>query len=216
MNTNLGECSQDDLLLEIEKREEQNAKKNNQDWYFITKKVPNELETIFCIVHKKYWHLNHSLDDSYIRNSITLPDDFFEIGDSAFTYDGKIENAEILLRKYGFSQIDEFMYYDASVKYTPDTNNYQLQLELMCDTPDIKNLVQDWIRNTLPTESENLPFDWNLLNYISHINDFTKKHDLTQIVISDSNDTSKGIWQGAKVAILSQKIAEYLPKEYNI
>jgi len=208
MGSDLSQHSEEELLAELGRM------KNQDNWYFFLGDAEDRKKPDFSIVHKRYWHLHHAIDDGHIGNLVAVPEDFSEAMESTFEYDGKPENGERLLRAYGFSKIENpFMWGDALIVYVPIKCVGWPRLSLTCDTPEIKAQTQDWVKNSLPTRSNNLPSDWSQPNYMAKVEEYARRNGLAAIVTSDFG-VYKERWEGASISLLSQQVANSLPKHY--
>ena len=208
MKQSLSQYTEEDLLAELARR------KNQDNWYFMFGSDDNKAKPDFWITHKRYYHLHHAIDDDHIGHLVSVPEGFDEVMESTFEYEGTTENGERLLSAYGFTKLENpFMWGDALIVYVPFKIGGWPSLSMTCDTPEIKAQAQDWVRDSLPAKSDDLPSDWNELNYMAKIDEFARNNGLVTIVTLDSG-VRNGIWQGAHISLLSKQVAESLPEHY--
>lgn len=120
-----------------------------RDWYFLFGDDPDDNDYIF-IVHKKFWHEHHCIDDQCIKEYLVLPHYFKEADTSKFTYNShsqpfrSIAGALEDLVKLGYSRI-EMLSWDDVVHHAINLevpNIQNLSINIRCDDPRIKTALE--------------------------------------------------------------------------
>ncbi len=207
MDSDLSQFSEEQLLAEIGRR------KNKNKWYYIVGGPDNwssNTNQEFLIVHKRFWHLHHTIDDNHISDLVALPEEFDEAMESTFEYDGSAEKGECLLKDYGFTKLAN-PFWAALTVYVPILGLGWPRLDITSDTPKIKTMIEEWVQKALPARSNNLPADWSKDNYLGRLSSFSQNNGLVHVVTSDYG-SHKDRWEGAGISVLARELFESLPK----
>lgn len=112
----------------------------------------------FYIVHKRFWHLEHHIDDGVL--DISMPEGFDRCEDCCYAYCGSRAEGEKILKDHGFTELPEhpngfcslivqMIEVHESVIAGPDqpAKPFELQyrIDLEADTPEIKKAVEEAI-----------------------------------------------------------------------
>lgn len=202
------------LESEIKKMEAEICrKKNSNHWYYMLGDKGFESDTIFNIAHKRHWHLHHTTEDRHISGLVRLPKGFDEIVESSFEYKGTMQEAERLLVLSGLTKLENPFWWwgPALLVYVPINRSGWPRLDFTCDTPEIKELVTQWVEQGLPQRSDKLPADWNKDDYISKLESFAGDHGLVHVVNQDYgiNETR---WEGAGISLIAREVFNSLPQ----
>lgn len=209
----LGKLGDNELISEIKKlKTEACRRKNNDHWYYMIGDEGYESDVTFNIAHKRHWHLHHTTEDRGISGLVKLPKGFDEIGESNFEYKGSTEEAERLLALSGLTKLENpFWWQQALSVYVPINRVGWPRLDFKSDTPQIKELVTNFIVQGLPLRSDNLPTDWSRDSYLARIEEFARNHGLVHVVTSDYQ-VHDGRWEGAGISLLSKDVFDSLPQ----
>lgn len=84
--------------------------KPGADWYYFIKEEDDEDDEqspLICIVHKRFWHAHHHIDDRHIGHLLKeLPSSFYECMESCFDFTIGIKKAEEELKELGYTLLD--------------------------------------------------------------------------------------------------------------
>lgn len=185
-------------LKRIKQRKQDNS---NSNYYFLKPK-----EGGIGIVHKRYWHVHHCLDDQGIRDSrIFLPEGCLEFEESSFNGSKKE------LQEYGFAYLKKpLWYFDAESRYHPTPRPFP-QISFLCDTPEIQDLITNEYLTFLPPQSETLPDDWIKENYFKRIKGFAEQRGLVAIPTYVRDLIKGNVWGGADITLISKELYVALP-----
>lgn len=224
---NLQDISDDELLAEVERRRLNTqmilAKVKNKDWYFIYDEDDSDPDedfdfpsedwmgprSLFYITHKRFWHLNHYIQDSHIGDDIILPEEFGEASESYFECSLRREEAEKLLTNFGFQKLDSFIGAGQFVHIIDiaDAKERYSRWSISCDTEDIFNLLrEESLKKGEFSNRAPVAFD-SLESYFEWIRQFCEPKGLIFVVNNTYAVTSGG------GAILEKSVYDSLPME---
>lgn len=207
MGTGLDGYSDEDLQAEL-------ARRQHRDLYYIVghpAAEPGE-KPDFLIVHKRYWHLHHALEDRHISRLLRIPEDFSEVQESTFTYERSTEEGERLLQQHGLTKHENpsWWCHGAHTFHSPIKDGRE-HIVCICDTPRIEQLVQAWTPG-IDRQFHQDPSTWSKAAYKALLRPFAKANGLRAIWTEDSGiDPKTQRWQGGKVSLLDKAVAESLP-----
>ena len=139
-NPDLSVFTTEQLAVEIAKRKAVTSGKSAKDWYYFIR--TEECERFIMIVHKRFWHRHHCVYDSHIKRFLELPQEFFEVQESFFTYEGEggIRRGKKLLRELGFTELKSF--HSARVSHRCEIDGKTCNVGTCCDTPELSALLE--------------------------------------------------------------------------
>jgi len=207
MSNPLANFSEEQLKAEL-------AGRKNKDWYFFENKLnetDEDAKIPFNIVHKRQYHIKHSILSSHIEHLILLPKGFCEAMESEFEYEGDNKDSTKLLAQYGFTELkNPFYWFDALTQHLPLLKGGP-RISFTSDTPEIKKTLDAWIAKELTAPSNKMPKDWNSIAYLEKIKNFAKDNNLVD-VINENGRAYEGVWGGADISLLSREVYASLPE----
>lgn len=146
----LSRISDEALRAELARREQQERGVPGADYYFYVEEDADADEPgqwLFYIVHRRWWHRHHSVLDQHIGGHIILPSGFGEAMESAFEYEGSVEDGKRLLREYGYVELDPnstsgAMWHSAFFVDHTAVAGATVRADIVCDTPAIRALLE--------------------------------------------------------------------------
>lgn len=102
----LARFTTEELQAELARRSEAPAKLRGADWYFAFDDENDEDYARVWVVHKRFWHMNHHIDDRDISRYVDMPKGFHECQESCFDCDLTEAKARKALVADGFTEID--------------------------------------------------------------------------------------------------------------
>lgn len=139
-------------------------RKQNANWYFIPYDYDPDPEwrsdtPEFVIINRRAWHLTKLPQCTPIKHHVKLPPKFREKGASHFVYKkyGVVPKKPVsdpakLLEEYQFVRLDvpldPDLYTVIQTFNAPSTafDKWQLTAHWVCDTPELKKVVEDWVK----------------------------------------------------------------------
>jgi len=150
MTNKLARYTTAELQAELDKRKNANT---GNDWYFAVDGEDNDCscdedcscaESDYCriwIVHKRFWHLNHHVDDGCIAAYVSMPRQFHECQESCFEFEGSYTKAKSILQQAGFTELVDFDCWSASIVQILTLHNGSYRVDLTADTPMLKAAI---------------------------------------------------------------------------
>lgn len=136
--------------------------KLNCNWYY----APYDDDTdpdwsaanpTIAVVHRRLWHITKRFSNFDIKNKLFLPKIVFEKRPSHFSpksRDFTHEKMANLFEKRGFVRLNQsfdFNKYSLNQVFYADTTLKKTWVAFwVCDTPELKELAENWIKNTSP------------------------------------------------------------------
>jgi hypothetical protein len=189
------------------------ARRQHKDIYYIVghPAAGRHEKPDFLIVHKRYWHLNHSVEDRHISRLLRLPRGFDEDQESTFAYGGPTKEGEELLQHSGLTKHEEpFWWCHGAHTFHCPLDGHE-RVTYICDTPRIRQLVTAWMPGIDRRFQQN-PSAWGKAAYQALLRPFTQANGLQAAWTRDSGiDPQTQRWQGGKVSLLDKAVAESLP-----
>lgn len=103
----LAKFTTEELQAELASRTNAITVKNGSDWYFAFDDEEDDDEYVrVWVVHKRFWHMNHHIDDRDISRYVTMPKGFHECQESCFDCEFTEAAARDRLVSEGFTEID--------------------------------------------------------------------------------------------------------------
>ncbi len=144
----LAGVSTKDLLEELSRRRAVDDSQAGKDWYYKfgdEENEPGDYHTVW-IVHKRFWHENHHMDDRHIEHLVTMPSGFNECQESCFDFEWPIEDAERMLREYGYTPLPteedvSGACWSALISQCMTISGVPWRVSMHADTPEIKEAI---------------------------------------------------------------------------
>jgi len=181
----------------------------NNDWYFSRNTDKGNTKPTFDIVHKRHWHYHHTVSDQHITRFLNLPEGFYEVNESQFEYNQRgVNRARELLISSGLTEIKKPIWWGQAHLFYSPTLEVTRGLDFMCDTPEIKELTQEWIKMELPSNLQELPKDWKKKDCLTKVESFANANNLAYVVTSDHREQegNRRVWYGSNISLMKLEI----------
>jgi len=136
----LSDFTTDELETELAKRNGSSGK----DWYFMH--MDDESNSVW-LVHKRFWHLNHHIDDRHIEEFVSLPEGMHECQESLFDFAYTAEEAERKLLNLGYEKLPTQSCWSALVVQCMSINGKFYRVDMQIDTVELKAAVEQAMKD---------------------------------------------------------------------
>lgn len=138
----LSKVSSEFLEQELANRQKAQDKALYKDWYFCFRHE-GEGEDWFHLMHKRFWHRHHRVDDHHISGRyLNLPVGFSEETTSTFMYSGTVDEGIALLEESGFVRIASDQLFFGSVGEICKIGDQDVRMDIVCDEPAMKQVFE--------------------------------------------------------------------------
>jgi hypothetical protein len=201
--------------LEAELARRQGKSSRNSQFYFWVADDEYQHDgkgaIVVCVVHKRFWHLNHHLPSRHIERFLDLPGAGIEESqESHFKVRAKtVEEAADKMRRWGFEHLPATEVgkpggcWSALVVHTPEMNHREgkyYRVDCRIDTPELKAAFERW--------ADRFGTFNTLQEYKTRLKGWAKRRDAVVVYTSEAFPE-----YGITLAILDRAVYENLPPE---